>query len=98
MVNEPHGHLCNTGGKFVVLNPGELVNVHPHNFPDIQKALPAFVQFSQDLQFQFAQFPVTDNQEISTPASGVEEMERGNFAVQLIQAGAVAFGFFKFGV
>jgi hypothetical protein len=52
MVDQPHGHLGDSGGELLILYPAKLIHVDPQDLTHIKEGLPGLVHRLQYLKFQ----------------------------------------------
>ena len=95
VIHHPQGHLGDPGRKFPQLDPVELIDIHHRKQTGQHIDLPSGPGFFQHLDFQGAQLPVGDNQEVAAAAGGIEETQSAEPLLegeQFRKAAAVAAG------
>src|SRR6056297_58631 len=85
VVHHPQRRFGDAGGKLLVFDAVELVDVDHAQDRGVQFALSLGVQLAQHLHLQQAQFAVGDDQEITAAAGGIEECQAGQMPLKRLQ-------------
>ena len=103
MVGQPERDFGDARRELFDLDAVELVDVELGELVDgvERHFVLCAVQFEEDFEFEFAEFPVGDDEEVAAAAGRIEEAEFAEFVLKLLEArgtagGLVGFDGFKF--
>jgi hypothetical protein len=98
VIHQPKRGLRDLGREFLNLYPEKLVNVAQDvELRHVERSCPRLaVERSQNVQFQQAQFAVSNDEEVAAPASRIEEFQFGEPLMELGKLLLLAFELLEF--